>query len=309
MNQLADDELDLSLGGSSGKNMEFDEMFLNRMIQDDYQNDFQITRTALVEVESRLTELMESKADLHPTNPTSSLGRLLYIVREGQKKSLVGVGLSNMAKELEFISSNLWSNFKSTLISILENRPANLDITQLAFRCEKLQELTNLLHLSSQSKVFQLLTETFASELYTHCLKRKLALIKIFNLRPSSVVKQVVEIYLKPPGQPYSQQGISAVGFNLQASLAMHGPLDRVALQVLGSLNSLSPNYHSELVSKFKRDCGAHITSLNGLWTSLDSLASLMSSPMTDLVSFNNQIKLIAPQLIFATVCSQLASQ
>lgn len=307
MNQPADSELDLSLGGGqfghSVRQLQAQEL-MNSIMQDQYQTDFGTTQMVLMEVEAKLMEIIATGA----ANEASVITRLLSVVREGQARQLASSQLISMANELEYIASSFWTQYKTLLVSILEKKPSNMDITQIAFRCDKIGELQNLLQLSSRSMIYQILTETFSSELYVHCLKRKLALIKILDLRPSSIVRQFVDIYLSPPGQIGPPQSGSGIKFNLQESLAMHGPLNAVALQVVGALSTLSHDYHNETVYRFKRDCESYVIKLNQIWSSLDNMANLLSSSMINLVDFNEHVKQLAPQLMYATICSRLAS-
>lgn len=237
--------------------------------------------------------------------------------------------------ELDAMYATLFNQFVPLVQRIITERPQvpagqQLGAAQLAYRCERYDELKTLVALANSSPLYRTLFDTFASELYVHCLKRKLALVAITGAKPSAVVRQFVEIYLELPmdhaarvkaaaaskqEQPLEQSALDmlqagqAARFEPQAAIARHGRLEQTAAQVLDLSSSLSLGDGSNaLVAKFKNDCAQNAQQLAQIWSTFDEFATFLSSPMNDLAAYNSQIKLVAPQLVYAAVCVRLAS-
>lgn len=307
-----DDMLTLSLGS----NQPVRSSVLDEILQDQYADDFKVSQQVLIFTESALKQFASSQG-LSPTGMPGAGMISEWLKGKQAPNQHLDEQTARIVSELDFVFANFWTHFKPLMMSIVENKPGNLDVTQLAFRCDRTVELTHLLQLSSQSVLFKTILDSFSSELYTHCIKRKLALIKIFNLKPSSIVRQFVDIYLsRPSSEPPNLHGLQGraitdrgLKFDLQESLARHGPIEQVAALVIGSLSSPSLDHYKKLAETFVRDCRDHAMRLGQIWAPLDSIATFMSSSMINLIEFNMQVKLTATQLMYASICSQLVGR
>lgn len=90
--------------------------------------------------------------------------------------------IEQIAKELDFIYNNFWVQFSQLLHKIISERPANLREASLDFRCSKYNEINAPKELGSSSPIYRLILDIFSTELYTHCLIRKLAIFKIYQI-------------------------------------------------------------------------------------------------------------------------------
>lgn len=326
LHDLPDDELSLSLSGSRGRQQSSvvpqvdHSVIINKILNDDYSGEFDLTAKAIELVTNSLEQFAfkeQLNSDHLPNGQVISNWLMSHNTR-ADKNPL----LKRMSEELDYIYGNFWTQFKRLIQEIIEHRPTNLGFKDLAFRCEKYNELKDLRQLVSNSPLYSLIMDTFSTELYTHCLMRKLAMIKIHHVQPSSVVRQFVDIYLGFPPElkgatnEFRQLALKqwqvnlGVKFNLEQSLALHGPLESVVGLVLDAPSGLSIGSKADTrltIQRFKQDCLRHINELTQLWASFDDMAAFLSSPTNDLSSFNGAVKLAAPQLVYGAICGQLA--
>lgn len=286
---------------------------MNRILNDEYVSDFSLTEQTIGLLESTLREFNRIKEE------TRKQGLLIT-----NSNPLI----NHMATELQSIQASFGQQFQPLIGYIIQNRPVDLGLMDLAFRCERFRELEQLKGLAATSAIYSLIFDVFSTELYTHCFKRKLAMIKLHQAKPSSILQQFVDIYLDlPVGKQakmqvckqmidqFNHSGLNS-GFKLSAVdlLNRHGKLESVANLVLDEESSLLAGLSAQgnpsvehLVNKFKFDCQRHTNQIGLIWNNLDQLVSFLSSPSNNLVKFNEAIKLIAPQLMYASTCGHLA--
>lgn len=307
---------------------------LRKIMSDDYSGEFAFTEAAVEYLEHTLTDFARREhLDDHVVNGGHAASWWLAREASNNGRSSVRSGngaLDRVASELDYMFANFWTQFKPLLHRIVTERPANLENTDRAFRCQRYDEIKKLKEFQSVSPVFGMLVDTFSIELYNHCLVRKLAMIKLNNVQPLSIVRQFVDIYLDLPTRYAVQQNNpsmmemnkprdssdaqllagSALRFNLQNAISAHGPLESAAglifdPRALGY--SLDKNSAAkELVAQFKQGCHQHIEQLGKIWSDFDHVAKFLSSPMINLADFNSRIKFVVPRLVYGSICAQL---
>lgn len=278
---------------------------MTQIIQDHYNKDFEHSINALNTLDAELTKFLKDQEMLGGAGKKSNLAQ----INGGSKMSV-------LSKEFDFIKAYFWNTFRKIVVGIIEQRPVNF-VSNLDFRCKLSPDLENLKQMSLHSSLLNVYLDIFFPELYTHCLTRKLAMIKLNRVRPSPVLKQFVEIYLDLPASIGSIRGNSrvfselfaryAINFNLETALARHGTLSKVADQVLGPMTALGNN--EELVRQFKIDCKAYTDALIVIWGELDTISSNLSTGTNNLLNLNNHVKFVAPQLVYGSVCNQLMAR
>lgn len=312
---------------------------MNRIMSDDYALEFSQTITAIQFVTDSLVKFAE-REQINPTDQAgnenlitnwlkhqTSISRqqqqLNHAVESDHHIGSIAPNVERIANELDFIYGNFWTRFRQLMLRVIEERPMNgINNINLAFRCERYQELNALVELASVSSIYRLILDTFSNELYTHCLIRKLAQLKLYQIKPSSILRQFVDIYLDLPA--INQVGAiqeralmqfqlaRGLNFDLKFSFARHGPLTKVAELVLDEHsalklnNSKSSDDNYRLVQRFSQDCHKYRSDLGKIWSTFDEMASFLSSPSNDLSNFNHLVKLVAPQLVYGTVCGLL---
>jgi len=312
------------MGGESQLNPEVQDSSaaLQRIFNDEIANDFSQTEQAIAFIENALREFGKIE---HLSSEEVSAGNLIsrWLDKStgGQISSLAS---KQMAEELSYLYATFWTKFRHLIQTIVKEQPRNLGIKDLAFRCERTDELSSLKQIASFSSLYGMTLDIFSSELYVHCLTRKLALIKHFHIEPSPILRQFVDIYLDlPPNYSTtatfsdSRQRIlaqlqtnSALIFNPSTSVTKHGTLEAASELVLDPSSTLSTGngQHNSvnLIAKFKRDCQQLTDYLSQVWSNFDELAAFLSSPFNDLVEFGARVKLAAPQLYYGSVCMKL---
>lgn len=298
---------------------------MRQILSDDYSGDFRQTTEAVQSINASL----EKFAKLIGINPQNVLSNTKLVTHWLDYKTLTSQQyysrnpiIEQVANELDFIYSNFWAQFSQLLHKIISEHPANLSEASLDFRCSRYNEINALKELSLSSPIYRLVLDIFSTELYTHCLIRKLAIFKIYQIKPTSILRQFVDIYLDLP--PINHKGevqervleklhsINGTSFNLEQNIKKHGPLKKVAELVFDEHSSFlfsgskSIEDIKRLVERFKQDCRKHRSDLGRVWHTFDELASYLSSPLNDLKSFNEAIKLSAPQFIYGTICGHL---
>lgn len=330
--------LDLTLGspGMETKALPAGALDLNEMqsavigkiMQDDITGDFQLTEIVINHLASELNNFA-----LREKIESEKASGGIHAISAWLTSSSSGSSINNnpmikrMAEELDHLYSSYWSQFHPLLNEIITVRPANLGRTDLAFRCERYEELKNLAQLASTSSFYRMTVDTFSMELYTHCLRRKLALLQMENIEPTAILRQFVDIYLDLPptnnqlelsnnnNHNYDQRQLQAgmgLNFNLQRSIAKFGNLESAASLVADVRSFMSSERSSSdiamLVGKFREDCRQYTGQLAQVWSTFDEMAILFSSPMSNLADFNAKIKLVVPQLAYGSICNQLAN-
>lgn len=223
--------------------------------------------------------------------------------------------------ELDLIVASLWSRFKPLVETIITERPPNLGLDDLDFRCtRRIIELGELKALGTKSALYSIYLDTFYSEFYFHCLLRKLALIKLKGIAPTPLVKQFVDIYLNLPAldptkfttkEAYeltiNELLVNRAGqFNLQRVYMDNGPLSAAARLIVDPRISLSlaPNdvQTLQIIQEFERDC----RQLTAIWSDFDDFVRALATDTSTIESLNSKIKFAVPQLIYGTICSLL---
>ena len=236
-----------------------------------------------------------------------------------------GIARGTIVKELDQIVATYWTRFKPLIETIIAQRPPNLGPNDLDFRCTKrLPELGDMMALGAQSSLYSIYLDTFYSELFVHCLFRKLALIRNNKIVPTPLLKQFVDIYLELPAvdpiRPDSghskemaiKQLLAGRGFsfNMNTALARVGPLSSAAELVVDPRTFLSSKPDAkqvdQLVREFERDCQTHVSQLVAIWGDFDDFIRAISTDTTNLEDVNTRIKFLAPQLVYGTICGQL---
>lgn len=119
-----------------------------------------------------------------------------------------------------------------------------------------------------------MILDIFSTELYTHCLIRKLAIFKIYQIKPSPILGQFVDIHLDlaPTNRVGEAQerkrervltklhSIDGMNFNLKQNIKKHGPLEKVAELVFDEHSSFLKCMEDikKLVERFREDCRKH---------------------------------------------------
>lgn len=321
--------LSLSLGGGTTaleSTSECSKNLLSKIMLDDVEDEFKLTQETLKFVSDNLRSFANQEGISTAEGQSNSVSLWLANLVRGQAQSLAqfqGTPLEKLTVELDFVYGNYWNAFGNLINKIITENPSRNQINpsqignnNLSFRCERVDEMKQLRELSSKSSLYFYIFEIFSNELYSHCLRRKLAMIKLNALRPASIVRQFVELYLDVPVK-YSQALIMnqmssdemtneiisglALSFNLEESIKRHGlPRDNTNLILDSDTNQ------THLLEKFKSECQQHLLALSQYWTNFDSLAAFLSSPTNNLAEFNEKIKLVSPQLVYAKICSQL---
>lgn len=333
VDDMATDDLSLSLSAGSASSAAEGSMdmggedtsaIMSRIMADDCNDEFSSTLQTLDYVDNSLQQFALG-LQLDPSK--ASLGNFisawLTSVAGGQPVVQPDQLVVRVAGEFDYIYSTFWTQFKLNIIRMIAERPPDLNNHDLAFRCERYTELVGLQEMAQKSTLYRIILDIFSSEFYTHCLTRKLAIIKLNNIKPSAILQQFVDIYLDVPThlsnsrskaarlrEEQTKAGL-ALNFNLQRSLALHGPLESAAELVFDTNSalslSLSQPSSADLVRRFKSDCEQHSKQLVEVWGDFDALASYLSSPMNDLAAFNARTKNAAPQLVYGALCGQLA--
>lgn len=274
---------------------------MDQIMSDEYMSDFGLTEQTIGLLGSSLEEFVRVKQVAGKQRSDNPL-------------------INHFAIEFEYIHGSFWGQFQPLIQYIIQERPNNLGNMDLAFRCERYQELELLKGLAQTSSIYSLIVDTFSIELYTHCLKRKLAMVKLHQVRPSSILRQFVDIYLDLPVDKQARRELrkqmidsidSGLAYKLSAAnlLERHGRPESVANLVLDTESSFQLGAEAQddrLVGKFKLDCEQHTSQIGLIWMSFDQLANFLSSASNNLANFNDGIKLVAPQLMYAATCGHL---
>lgn len=312
-----DMSLDLSLQGeldSTPANKVPESVLVNQVLIEDVSDDFKATEYALIELEKRIQDLYQ-RLQIGPATQLAHKFRQLGQPIETMNKLTVQV-----IEEINLIANTYFTTFKPQVVGIITERPPNLQPTDLAFRCTRINDINNLKKFGSASQLYQITLDVFFSELYSHCLIRRLVLLEINNVQPSSLVRQFVDIYLDLPPVKFNPPSIdrilngASVNFKLPEALRKHGPLTSVSQYIIDPKASLvmspdgSLSTRQELVSRFKGECRLYLKQLQTYWTDFDQVAHLFTSPMNNLSLWNDQIKQLVPRLVYGSICNQLAS-
>lgn len=318
---------------------------IKKILRYDYSGEFSITELAISSVRKLLEEFgQKEQLDTSAVNENKVSQ---WLVREtnknnhatGQQVINFNPMLEQTARELDLVYQTFWTQFIPIIESIVMRRPQeSSSLVNLAFSCESFDELKALRQSASVSSIYGLFFDIFSTELYTHCLTRRMAIINLNGIKPTPIVRQFVEIYmdLSPTNQYQAQFGgsgsTSAVAsrslqaqeklmselrssdtissFNLKQSLLKHGPLEVAAEFVFDPSSGLALLGHKPdnkaLVEKFKLECHMHIQQLQKAWSTTDELAALLSTSSNNLFAFNTRLKLLAPQLVYGSICAQL---
>lgn len=290
---------------------------VEQMLADEQLGEFQLTSEAL----SQLRSILDEFATREQLTDTVSSPLNTWAATRGLQLDQTRLG--PMAAELDFLLLHFWTELKPLVEMFTGGRIQSVKSDELDFRCRQGAELTRLKALGEQSALVRMLLDTFFSELHSHCLLRKLAMIKLHNIQPSALVKQFVEIYLDLPTGRHSGQatreeleainskllGGMATHFQLAESFVRHGPLEAAAKLVFDPRTALlmgGAGAMEDLVRQFRADCQSYSIALGNIWTNFDSVAEFFTSPMSDIATYNEQVKLVAPQLVYSSICNQL---
>lgn len=315
---------DLSLDLSLHSNMDtapsskvLDSQLVKQALADDISNDFKATEFALAELEKHIHQLYGRLQ--------MGEGGLLQakLVQLGGTKEMLSSFGAQLIEELDLIANTYFPTFKQQLVGIITDRPQNLQPKDMAYRCTRINDINNLRKLGWSSQLYQLILDVFFSELYAHCLTRRLVLLEVNQVNPSSLVRQFVDIYLDlPPSASLKASPVSidrilggaSVNFNLPEALRKHGPLQSVSQYVIDPKASLGMGLDSahsnsaDLVQRFKVECRHYLEQLQVHWTDFDQIAHKFTTPMNNLMQWNDQVKLLIPGLVYGSICNQLAS-
>lgn len=299
---------------------------MQRIMNDDVKEDFTLTESMINYMTTTLEQFANAEQVINNNNngehPISEwlMSKNSPSSSSPSSSSPALILNQNIAQELDFVFINFWSKFKPLVEKIVTERPAQLGPRDVDFRCKKTQEFAMLKEFKERSSLLSMFVDTFFSELYTHCLLRKLALIVIDQVNPSPVVKQFVDVYLEMPmivaNNEQSRQQMNnilvtkALNFNLPIAHSRIGPLQAAAELTFDSRGGLSMQTNKDqLVNQFRQECGQLGERLNQIWAEMDSFAHYLSSRMNDLTAFSERVKLASPQLIYGVICGQLSSQ
>jgi len=323
-----DDSLSLGLSPSNGHNSPqaptngatVSSELLKEIMNDDYNGDFRLSVPLLRHMQSQLHDLVEhikqSGAQINEESPISS-----WLSNRGGRPER----LSYMTDELDHVVTTFWSKFIPLVESILSDRPPNLTIDDLDFRCKKEEQIKQLKEYGTISSFYHMFVEIFFTELLDHCLVRKMAIIRLSNATPSPLVTQFVNIYLNLPvegGSRLESGHISdrvakelstgvALNFNLEEASSRIGKLDQAVQLVFDpriglSMGRADNSGVKSVVDNFRQDCLTHSEQVSRIWGNLDGLSSFLSSPTNNLASFSETVKLTTPQLVYASICHKL---
>lgn len=239
--------------------------------------------------------------------------------------------LASKMGELEFIFGTFGGPLMQLIRRIITERPAQANsLGDLAFRCEQRpQEIQQLNELASKSSIYRILMDVFSNELYAHCLRRKMATLRLNHVEPPAVLRQLVDVYLELPldvsgsgasnfrltdrtradhvNRMYAEYGQN---FQLERAVSQYGPVAQAAnLVMLNGMGFGSTPNGMALAEQFKNECASYTSQLLQHWGNFDQVAAALSSETNNLVDFNNRFKLAHPHLIYASVCNQLTSR
>lgn len=293
----------LSLGGgnsevksAAAREKEQQEM-LGKIMQDDVGGEFALTEQMIRFLDQSLGQFA-AQEQIGQDMIASGQPVVQWVRRKGIENFDPYVG-----KEMNYVFAN-YEKIKSLIMKVVTESPKESGLYELAYRCKQHDALKAIKELASQSSCFMMLTDIFSAELYNHCLVRKIAVIRVTQVVPSSTVKQFVDIY---------REGNLRDGFDLQLALTNIGPLQSASSLVLDPKSiSLGTNDRSgaqELITRFKSECQQHCEKLQFIWGDMDQVAEFLSSPMNNLSQYNSQMKFSAPQLAYGSICNQLASK
>lgn len=311
---------DLSLGLSLSSDMMVDGQQTNKpmdelmvqILNDKYEHDFALSIALLNQFTTTLEDFIRSKH--------------LESLVENKDENVVsswatnnGVSNQPITRELDLVVATFWSQFKPTLESVIVERPMESMIwpVDLDFRCTKRRaELGKLMALGAQSSLYSIFMDTFLSELYQHCLIRKLAKLKINGVEPSPLLKQFVAIYLNLPVRDSdtaeTKQLLSerAKMFNPANAFATIGPLTQAASLVVDTRTFLSsaPDaaQAAKMAQEFIYDCQSYLNRLALVWGDFDDFINAISTSTTNLDDLNQRVKFAAPRLAYGAICGQL---
>lgn len=309
---------------------------LERILADNFDGEFASTENALTSINDIL-ESFAVKERLDKNNLTQGheiTHWLISSATSGQHEAAAAAAAANyQATALDYMYGTFWSQFFPLIKRIITERPAGASsMRDLAFRCEfRAQEIQSLNERATKSALYRILLDVFYTELYTHCLRRKMATLRLEHVEPPVLLRQLVDAYLELPlnvvaagganfrltdsakanfvGLTYANHGQA---FDLQRAISHYGPIERAVQLVLltnnMSLGGVDEIQAKALATKFRGECSSYTSDLLQYWANFDQVAALLSSETNNLTDFNNRIKYALPHLIYASVCNQLLS-
>lgn len=300
---------------------------LERILADNYDGEFAMTEQTLGSV----TKLLESFAHEQGLNQADLMkGQEIsrWLASRGTSASQNPL-LAHQASELDLVFGTFWTPFMHLVQRIITFRPDQLSMKDLAFRCEqRASEIQALNELASKSSLYRVMLDVFNTDLYTHCLRRKLATLRLHHVEPPTELRQLVDVYIELPldtagsgstnfkltnqaranhvNRVYADCGQN---FNLERAIERYGPIENAAQLVLTSQMSFGGvdiNYAQNLAARFKEQCARYTTELLHYWANFDQIAATLSSDTNNLADLNERLKYVEPHLIYASVCNQL---
>lgn len=307
-----------TMGGVNSDSGQIQTKLMEQIMSNDVSNDFELSISTLNRMAASLEAFVKRE---QIAGLVGSHGDLMSLWSSNKG----GSSLGSLVTEFDLIMSTFWTKFRPLIEMIITQRPSQLGQDDLDFRCRRVNELRQLREMSAQSSIYSMYLDIFHSDIYLHCLQRKLALIKSNRVSPSGLLKQFVDIYLDLPTSRDPMRAASkelqeqathqilaghAINFKLETALARHGPLSVAAKLVFDPRTALSlapdSDNVAELLRGFESDCLSYNTALAQIWGEFDAFASSLSTQTCNLMHIAENVKLVAPQLVYGSICGQL---